>query len=80
MQIDSKNPGSSRSLNSYQSSLKNTGAANVLTDCAEREVKLGADFAPYARSEDHYQNLLQVVEDDRRDLQIAVQIKALSYF
>ena len=70
MQIDSsfllENPASWQSLNSYQSGLKNGGAVN---DRAERGVKLGADFAPYARSEDHYQNLLQVVEDDCRHLQ-----------
>ena len=73
MQIDSsfllENPASWRSLNSYQSGLKNTGAVNVVYDCTERVVTLGADFAPHARSEDHYQNLLQVVKDDRRYLQ-----------
>ena len=89
MQIDSsfllENPASWQSLNSYQSGLKNGGAVTVVNDCAERGVKLGADFAPYARSENHYQNLLQVVEDDRGHLQnirervfaIAVQINAL---
>ena len=73
MQIDSsfllENPTSWQSLNSYQSGLKNGGAVNVVNDCAERAVKLGAVFAPYARSKDYYQNLLQVVEDDRGHLQ-----------
>ena len=54
MQIDSsillENPGSWRSLNSYQSGLKNIGAIKVLNYCAEWGVKLGVDFAPYARS------------------------------
>ena len=70
MQIDSsfllKNPASWRSLNLYQSGLENIGAVNIANDCADRVPKLGADFAPYARSEDHYQNLWQVVEDDCR--------------
>ena len=38
----------------------------------ERVVKVGADFATYAQSEDRYQNLLQVLqvmEDDRRHFQ-----------
>ena len=71
MQIDSsfllENPARWRSLNSYQSGLKNTGAVKVVNDCAERGVKLGAGFAPYARSD--YQSFLLVVEDDRRHLQ-----------
>ena len=42
---------------------------NVVNHPAERAVKLGADFAPYARSENHYHNFLQVVVDDRGHLQ-----------
>ena len=57
-----ENPASWQSLNSYQSGLINIGAVKVVNDCAEREVKLRANISPYARSEDHYQNLLQEVE------------------
>ena len=73
MQIESsfllENPASRRSINSYQSDLNNIGAIKVVNGCAERGVKLSTDFVQYARSEDHYQNLLQVVEDDPRHLQ-----------
>ena len=62
MQVDSsfllENPASWQSLNSYQNGLKNIGVVKVVNDCAERGIKLGANFAAYARFEDHYQNLL----------------------
>ena len=51
MQIDScflpENPSSWASLDSHQSGLKSIDAWNVVNECAERELKLGADFAPY---------------------------------
>ena len=50
----------------YQQSLENLQAVNVINDCAERGVKLGSDFLPAARGEEHYQNVLQVVEQDRK--------------
>ena len=43
----------------YQASLANVGAMNVINDCAERGVKLGSDFLAAAKSEEHYQNVLQ---------------------
>ena len=51
---------------SYQSSLINIKALNVVNDCAERGVKLSSDFLTSAKGEDHYQNVLQVVEQDRK--------------
>ena len=40
----------------------------VVNDAAERGVKLGHDFLSYARNEENYQNILQVVENDRKSL------------
>lgn len=51
---------------SYQSSLINLRALNVVNDCAERGVKLSSDFLSSAKGEEHYQNVLQVVEQDRK--------------
>lgn len=53
-------------LPSYLSSKLKTNAINVINDCAERGVKLGADFADAARSEEHFQNVLQVAEHNRK--------------
>ena len=50
----------------YQSSLENLRAVNVVNDCAERGVKLISDFLASAKCEGHYQNILQVVEQDRK--------------
>lgn len=50
----------------YQCSLKNLQAVNVVNDCAERGVKLSSDFLSTAKGEEHYQNVLQVVERDRK--------------
>jgi len=49
----------------YQSSAENVKAVNVINDAAERGVKLSTDFVDTARSDTHYQNILQVVEQDR---------------
>ena len=49
----------------FNSALENTAAINVVNDCAERGVKLSSDFITAARSENHYQHILQVVEEDR---------------
>lgn len=54
-------------LPSYLSSKVNIGAINVINDCAERGVKLSSDFIDVAKSEDHFQNVLQVVERDRKE-------------
>ena len=40
----------------------------VVNDAAERGVKLGHDFLSCARKEENYQNILQVVENDRKSL------------
>jgi hypothetical protein len=53
---------------SYQASLTNLQALNVVNDCAERGVKLSSDFLPAAKSEEHFQNVLQVAEHDRKQL------------
>ena len=51
----------------YQTSWTNVEALNVVNDSAERGVKLSSDFLSAARSEDHYQNVLQVVEHNRKE-------------
>ena len=53
-------------LPSYLSSKTKINAINVINGCAERGVKLSADFACAAKSEEHLQNVLQVVETDRK--------------
>jgi hypothetical protein len=50
----------------YQASKANVLAINVVNDCAERGVKLSSDFLSSAKNEEHYQNVLQVVEHDRK--------------
>lgn len=49
------------------SSAENVAAVNVVNDCAERGVKLASDFVDTARSDEHFQNILQVIEKDRQD-------------
>ena len=51
-------------LISYKTSLKSIEAINLVNDCAERGVKLSSDFV--ASNEEHYQNVLQVVEQERK--------------
>ena len=55
-------------LAAYQSSVVNLQALNVINDCAERCVKLFSDFLSSAKGEEHYQNVLQVVEQDRKQI------------
>ena len=50
----------------YQASKCNISAINVVNDAAEQAVKVSSDFLGAARSESHYQNVLQVVEQDRK--------------
>jgi len=54
-------------LGGILNSAKNVAAVNVVNDCAERGVKLASDFVDTARSVEHFQNVLQVVEKDRKD-------------
>ena len=53
---------------SYQASMINIRALNVVNDSAVRGVKLSSDFISTAKIEEHYQNVLQVVEKDRQAL------------
>jgi len=53
----------------YQTSAENVKALNVVNDAAERGVKLATDFVSAARSDEHLQNILQVVENDRKQNQ-----------
>ena len=50
----------------YLQSLRNVREVNVVNDAAECDLKLSADFLATAQSEKHYQNVLQVVEQDRK--------------
>ena len=52
---------------SYKTSAEHILAINVINDCAERCVKLSSDFLSSAESEQHYQNVLQIVEHNRTD-------------
>ena len=57
------------SRNDYQTAMRNIEALNVINDCAERGVKLSSDFLSASKtehSEQHYQDVLQVVEQDRQ--------------
>ena len=56
------------SVNSYQRGLQNVDALNVVNGYAECSVKQCADFFPCAESEEHFQNVLQVVENDCRKI------------
>ena len=51
---------------SFLSSKAKTVAFNIVNDSAERGVKLSSDYLDAARSEEHFQNILQVVEADRK--------------
>ena len=53
---------------SYKDAAKNVRAINVVNDCAERGVKLSSDFISGARCEENYQDIIQVVEGNRKDL------------
>jgi hypothetical protein len=50
----------------YVNSAANLKAVNVVNDAAERGVKLSTDFVDVARSDEHFQNVLQVVETNRK--------------
>ncbi len=69
LQLDSEflihDVADSVNLASFNGSLINLNAINVVNDCAERGVKLSSDFLASSKGEGHYQNVLQVVEQDR---------------
>ena len=50
----------------YMACVDNIAAVNVVNDCAERGVKLSSDFIDTARSDEHFQRVLKVMEDDRK--------------
>ena len=51
----------------YQEALITLECLNVINDSAERNVKLSTDYISSAKGEYHYQNVLQVVEADRKE-------------
>ena len=53
-------------FDSNQNGLENVGYLNAVNDCTERGIKFTSYYLPSARSEIHFQNVLQVVEQDRR--------------
>ena len=52
----------------YLTAAEKANAVNAVNDVAERAVKLGTDFQQAARTESHYQNIIQVVEANRQDM------------
>jgi len=60
-------PSSSwKTLKSYRDAEKVVKSIAVTNDAAERGVKLAQDFLETSKSEASYQNILQVVEHDRK--------------
>ena len=55
-------------IHSYQQGHQKVNAINVINDCAERGVKLTTDFLSSAQGENHFQNVLQVVEKNQKEL------------
>ena len=53
---------------SFLSSKAKTSALNVINDNAKSGVKLSSDYLDTARSEEQYQNILQIVEESRNQL------------
>ena len=53
-------------LTSFMTSKCKARSLNVTNDAAERAVKLSTDFLQSARTEEKYQSVLQVVEQDRK--------------
>lgn len=51
---------------SYETSVRNIKAINVVNDGAERAIKLSNDFINSSKSEQQYQSTLQVVSHDRK--------------
>ena len=54
-----------KTLDSYKNALRAIKSLKVVNDSAERCVKLTGDFLDTARQEERFQNVLQVVENDR---------------
>ena len=56
------------STTSYGNSVADIQAINVVNDGAERAIKMCSDYIHGARKEDNFQNLVQVVEMNRKML------------
>ena len=54
-------------LPAYVDSKSKTKALNATNDAAERLIKLGTDCLGAAWSEEHFQNVQQVTENDRKE-------------
>ena len=52
---------------SFHASRSKVQGINVVNDPIERAVKLTTDFVSSAKTEEHFQNILQVVEQDRKE-------------
>ena len=67
---------------SYKEALNVVNNLRVVNDTAECGVKLGNDFIDTAKMEARYQNILQVVENDRKRIpnQRNPNIKSKSWF
>src|SRR6218665_1570659 len=53
------------SCDEYLAAITSTESLNAINDGAERGVKLSSDFLSASKSEGYYQDVLQVVEQDR---------------
>ena len=53
-------------LPDYKASLNNIQAINIIYNCAERSIKLSSDLFSKSKKKMHYQNMLRVVEADRK--------------
>jgi len=55
-----------KSSDKYLAAITNIESLNAINDGAERGVKLSSDFLSASKSEGYYQDVLQVVGQDRR--------------
>ena len=63
---------------SYMKAESVVKSMHVVNDAAERGVKLGSDFLDCAKIEEHYQDILQVAENDRHRVPNQRNRKAIS--
>ena len=54
------------SMDGYNQAMDKLKAIHAVNDSAERAVKMTTDFLNKAKTEEHFQNVLQVVEKDRK--------------
>jgi hypothetical protein len=55
-------------LLSLQNSMENLKALNVVNDRAERGIKLTSDYLEASRSEEHFQGILQIIEENSKEM------------